>query len=115
MPGVLRSIAAAKKELSTTRVREIYNNIRTREYRSSTIVTEEKKASYDAALGKKLNPKEGKYLNDLTPYVNGTVVLSYLNAKRAELPRPEEMDRCARGNKECNENERKGSSTLSCN
>ena len=84
--GLLKSITAAKKELTTTRVREIYNNIRTREYKSSTIVTEEKKASYDAALGKKLNPKEGKYLNDLTPYVNGTVVLSYLNAKNGGKP-----------------------------
>ena len=43
--GLLKSIAAVKKELSITRVGEIYNNIWTREYKSSTIVTEEKKAS----------------------------------------------------------------------
>ena len=41
---------------------------------------------YDAALEKELNQKENKYLNNLTPYVNGIVVLSYPNGKNGSKP-----------------------------
>ena len=84
--GILNSINVAKKALTATRVCEIYNNMHTNKNKSSTVVAEEKKTLFNAALQKKLNPKEGKYLNDLTPFINGTVVLSYLNGVNGGRP-----------------------------
>eukprot|EP00956_Cyclotella_meneghiniana_P017424 scaffold28348_cov21-Cyclotella_meneghiniana.AAC.2 len=84
--GILKSIATAKKALTASRVREIHNNLRTSKNKSSTVVAEEKKKVYDAALQKKLNPKEGKLLMDFTPFINGTVVLSYLNGVNGGRP-----------------------------
>ena len=84
--GILRSIAAAKKALSAARLREIYDNMRTSKNKSSAIVAEEKKSLFNKALTKKLNPKEGKHLLDLTPFINGKVVLSYLNLKNGGKP-----------------------------
>eukprot|EP00956_Cyclotella_meneghiniana_P030287 scaffold75738_cov97-Cyclotella_meneghiniana.AAC.2 len=70
-----------------TRVWEIYDNICTiKSISSTTIVSEQKKTSFDTALKKKLNPKEGKYLNNMTPYINSTVVSSYLNGKNGGKP-----------------------------
>ena len=84
--GILKSITVTKKALTSDRVREIYNNMRTNKNKSSAVVAEEKKTLFNAALQKKLNPKEGKYLNDLTPFINGKVVLSYLNIKNGGKP-----------------------------
>eukprot|EP00956_Cyclotella_meneghiniana_P010360 scaffold14347_cov50-Cyclotella_meneghiniana.AAC.1 len=64
--GILRSIATAKKALSATRLREIYNNMRTSKNKSSAIVAEEKKSLFNKALTKKLNPKEA-LSSDLSP------------------------------------------------
>ena len=83
---ILKSIATAKKALTASRVREIHNNLRTNKNKSSTVVAEEKKKVYDAALQKKLNPKEGKLLMDFTPFINGTDVLSYLNGVNGGRP-----------------------------
>ena len=53
----------------------------------AALLSPRRRRHYDASLlEKKPNSKENKDINNLTPYVNGMVVLSYPNGKNVSKP-----------------------------